>query len=84
MLENIIGAFVGALYGGFCYAIAKVQNGEAFTPIKFGKTVAIGFILGGLSPVLGVDMETLEGMSTAGFFTIVVDKLAGLLMRPRE
>jgi len=84
MLENIIGAFVGAVYGAFCYALAKVKSGEKFTPEKFGKTVVIGFIFGGLSRMLGVDIETLEGMSTVGFFTIVIDKLVGLLQRPQE
>jgi len=77
-MKSFVGAFIGLLYGAFGYAIGKAKNGEAFDARKFGKTVLIGLILGLSSTELGIDTVTLEGMSTVGFLTVVVDKLAGL------
>jgi len=72
------GALVGAVYGGFGYAVAKAKTQEDFKPVKFVKTVAIGAILGLSADQIGVDIETLEGISTVGFFTAIIDKFAGL------
>lgn len=73
-----VGAIIGAFYGGFCYAISKAKTNETFVPSKFAKTVVIGAILGLSADQLGVSIETVEGMSTVGFFTVVIDKIAGL------
>jgi len=83
LLDAVIGAFVSMVYGAFSYAVAKSKNNETFDPVKFGKFLAIGFILGGASASLGVDMQTIEGMSTVGFFSVIIDKLAGMLFHKR-
>jgi len=83
LLDAAVGAFVSMIYGAFSYAVAKSKNNETFDPVKFGKFLAIGFILGGASASLGVDMQTIEGMSTVGFFSVIIDKLAGMLFHKR-
>ena len=83
LLDAVLGAFVALVYGAFSYAIAKVKNDEKFEPVKFGKFLTIGFILGSASASLGVDMQTLAGMSTVGFFSVVIDKLVGMLFHKK-
>jgi hypothetical protein len=58
--------------------VAKAKSNEDFKPSKFVKTVAIGAILGLSADQLGVSVDTVEGMSTVGFLTVIVDKIAGL------
>ena len=77
-LKAFGGALIGAFYGGLGYAVSKAKNNEAFSPVKFVKTVAIGTVVGLASQGTGLSMDTIEGMSTVGFFTIIVDKVAGL------
>ncbi|MCL6579351.1 MAG: hypothetical protein K6T73_08195 [Candidatus Bathyarchaeota archaeon] len=76
--SKLAGAFIGAVYGGYCYAISKAKNNEDFSPVKFVKTMLIGTILGLSADQMGLSLETVEGMSTVGFFTVLVDKVAGL------
>ena len=83
LLDAVLGAFVALVYGAFSYAIAKVKNDEKFEPVKFGKFLVIGFILGSASAGLGIDMQTLAGMSTVGFFSVIADKLAAMLFHKK-
>ena len=81
MLETLgIGIIIGVLWGAFGYAVAKVKSGEAFNPRKFLKTLVLGAILTAAAKGLGIPVMELEGMTVSGFFTIVVDKLFGLIL----
>jgi hypothetical protein len=74
-----LGVLASALYGAFSYAIAKVKNEESFDGLKYAKFLVVGFAVGALSSSLGVDMSTVEGMSVATLFSIIVDKIAGAI-----
>jgi hypothetical protein len=76
--------FSAALYGAFSYAIAKVKNDESFDGLKYAKFLVIGFAVGALSSSLGVDMSTVEGMSVATLFSIIVDKIAGAITHRKK
>jgi uncharacterized PurR-regulated membrane protein YhhQ (DUF165 family) len=78
-LKIILGAIAGCLWGGFGFAVAKL-NGEIFEPKKFGKTVLVGFILGLVGSAVGVDISTVENYSVLQLLTIVADKLTGTFM----
>jgi hypothetical protein len=79
LINAALGVLSTALYGGFSYAVARVKNDESFDGFKFSKFLVIGFAVGALSSSLGVDMATVEGMSVATLFSIIVDKIAGAL-----
>jgi hypothetical protein len=79
IVNAALGVFSAALYGAFSYAIAKVKNEESFDGLKYAKFLVVGFAVGALSSSLGVDMSTVEGMSVATLFSIIVDKIAGAI-----
>jgi uncharacterized membrane protein YfcA len=79
-----LGVLASALYGAFSYAIAKAKNGESFDGLKYAKFLVIGFAVGALSGSFGVDMSTVEGMSVATLFSIVVDKVAGAITHSKK
>jgi len=81
MLETLgLGVIIGILWGAFGYAVAKVKNGEDFSPRKFLKTLVLGAILTAAAKGLGVPVTEIEGMTVSGFLTIVVDKLFSLIL----
>jgi len=84
MFETIgIGVLVGIIWSAVGYAVSKAKSDEAFDPLKFVKTLIIGIILSSASQGLGVDIATLEGMSTIGFLTAIVDKVSGLFIKKK-
>jgi hypothetical protein len=84
LVNAALGVLSTALYGAFSYAIAKVKNDESFDGLKFAKFLVIGFAVGALSSSLGVDMATVEGMSVATLFSIIVDKIAGAITHRKK
>jgi hypothetical protein len=79
-----LGVLASALYGAFSYAIARAKNDESFDGLKFAKFLVIGFAVGALSSSLGIDMSTVEGMSVATLFSIIVDKIAGAITQRKK
>lgn len=83
MLESIsLGLLVAVLWGALGYALAK-SKGEDFEPVKFAKTLVIGIILAGAAEGSGVPITEVEGMSVVATLTIIVDKLAALLLKEK-
>lgn len=83
MFETIsLGLLIALLWAAFGYALAKAKKeDETFEPAKFAKTLVIGIILASAAEGLGVTITEIEGMSTVGVLTIIVDKVAGLLLK---
>ena len=82
MLETIsIGILVSIIWSAVGYAVAKTKNNENFDALKFAKTLVIGIILASTSQSLGIPITELEGMTTVGFLTALIDKITSLLIR---
>lgn len=80
-LGAVFGVFISVLWAGFAYAIARAKSGEEFTPRKFAKTVIVGAAIGVLAQVLGLPPIEVETLTVEALLTIVVDKLAGLIVK---
>jgi len=83
LLKASLGAIAGLIWGTIGYLVAR-SKGEDFEPENFGATLAVGFILGLLALVTGIDITTLEGYTTVQIATILVDKLVGLIKKPAK
>jgi len=81
LLKTGLGVLAGILWAVVGYAVAR-SKGQDFEPENFGSTLAVGFILGLLALVTGIDIATLEGYTTVQLATILADKLLGLIQRP--
>ncbi|MEM4306642.1 MAG: hypothetical protein QXD61_11810 [Candidatus Caldarchaeum sp.] len=78
----LYGAFVGLVYAGLGYL--KNRGREEFAALKFGRTVALGAVVGAAATALGVDVSILdfESLTTvAGFIYILQTLLQAFLAR---
>ena len=83
LLKAFVGVLAALLWGALGYAVAR-RKGEDFDPENFGVTVLIGFILGLLALIAGADVTTLENYTILQLITILVDKLYGLIKKPKS
>jgi len=81
LLKAGLGVLAGLLWAVVGYCVAR-SKGQVFEPENFGSTLAVGFILGLLSMVTGIDIATLQGYTTLQLATILADKLLGLIYKP--
>jgi len=78
-----LGVIAGLVWAAIGYAVAR-SKGADFESRNFGTTLIIGFVLGLLALATDVDIATLEGYSVLQLLTILVDKLIGLLEKPKS
>lgn len=78
-----MGIIAALVWGAVGYAVARTK-GETFDTQKFSKTVLVGLILGVIATGAGVEVSTVEGYSLLQVVVIFVDKLTGLLSKPKS
>lgn len=76
---EMLGVIMALLYASIGYAIAKTKHEEEFNPVKFFKTIFIGFVVSILTAKLGYTITELEGAGLVGFLTVMIDKVIGLI-----
>jgi len=81
LLKSGLGVIAGLVWAVVGYAVAR-SKGQEFEPENFGSTLAVGFFLGLLALVTGIDISTLDGYTTLQLATIITDKLLGLIQKP--
>ncbi|MCS7094647.1 MAG: hypothetical protein NZ988_02395 [Thaumarchaeota archaeon] len=77
----LLGALYGAVFAGAGYL--KSRRFEGFSPRKFLKTVAVGALVGLISPHLGLDITDLrmeELLLTGGAVTLLNDLFGAIVL----
>lgn len=82
MLKVFMGILAALIWSAVGYAVAK-RGGESFDANNFGKTMLIGFILGLIAMVVGIETTEVQGYTILQLVTIIVDKLLALIEKSK-